>query len=101
MARVTVEDSLEKARNRFALTHLTTQRTKQLLRKSKPLSIKKNNREIVTALREIAEGKVKYTHPEILDAQSADVEISVDVEPVELIENSTDVVEDANTEQKP
>lgn len=93
MARVTVEDSLEKAKNRFALTHLTTQRTKQLLRNSKPLSEKKNNREIVTALREIAEGKVEYAHPELLDAESADIQ------PVELIENNTDVVEDAPAEQ--
>jgi len=95
MARVTVEDSLEKAKNRFALTHLTIQRTKQLLRKSKPLSKKKNNREIVTALREIAEGKVQYSHPELLDAKSADAE------PVELIENNPDVVENANAEQLP
>jgi len=95
MARVTVEDSLEKAKNRFALTHLTTQRTKQLLRKSKPLSEKKNNREIVTALREIAEGKVRYAHPELLDAESADVQ------PVELIVSNSDVVEDANAEQMP
>ncbi|HOO90555.1 MAG TPA: DNA-directed RNA polymerase subunit omega, partial [Syntrophales bacterium] len=58
MARVTVEDSLEKAKNRFALTHLTSQRAKQLLRGATPISHKKNNREIVTALREIAEGKV-------------------------------------------
>ncbi len=95
MARVTVEDSLEKAKNRFALTHLATQRAKQLLRKSKPLSEKKNNREIVTALREIAEGKVRYARPEFLDAESADVQL------VELIVNSTDVVEDANAEQMP
>lgn len=93
MARVTVEDSLEKAKNRFALTHLTTQRTKQLLRNSKPLSEKKNNREIVTALREIAEGKVEYAHPELLDTESAGIE------PVELIETNTDVVEDAPAEQ--
>ncbi|MBW2544210.1 MAG: DNA-directed RNA polymerase subunit omega [Deltaproteobacteria bacterium] len=91
MARVTVEDSLEKAKNRFALSHLTTQRAKQLLRGSKPLSRKKNNLEIVTALREIAEGKVEYAHPEILDAKSADVQL---VEPTE----NTDVIEDANAE---
>ncbi|MBW2599284.1 MAG: DNA-directed RNA polymerase subunit omega [Deltaproteobacteria bacterium] len=92
MARVTVEDSLEKAKNRFALTHLTTQRTKQLLRGSKPLSKKKNNREVVTALREIAEGEVRYSHPEILNARSADVTM------IESIESSTDVTEDASTE---
>ncbi|MDD5722132.1 MAG: DNA-directed RNA polymerase subunit omega [Syntrophales bacterium] len=95
MARVTVEDSLERARNRFALTHLTTLRAKQLLRKAKPLSEKKNNREIVTALREIAEGKVIYSHPEVLDAKSADIEL------VELIENNRGVVEDANAEPMP
>lgn len=95
MARVTVEDSLEKAKNRFALTHLTTQRTKQLLKKSKPLSEKKNNREIVTALREIAEGKVTYAHPEILDTGL------IDVRPVGLITDNTDVIEDADTEEQP
>lgn len=91
MARVTVEDSLEKAQNRFALTHLTSQRAKQLLRGSAPLSKKKNNREIVTALREIAEEKVRYAHPEILDLRTANVE------PVELTEN-THVTEDASVE---
>jgi DNA-directed RNA polymerase subunit omega len=92
MARVTVEDSLKKAKNRFALTHLTTQRAKQILRGSNPLSKKKNNREIVTALREIAEEKVRYSHPEILNARSADVEIN------EFVESSADVTEDASTE---
>jgi len=92
MARVTVEDSLEKAENRFALTHLTIQRAKQLLRGSKPLSEKKNNREIVTALREIAEEKVRYSHPEILNARSADVTM------IESIESSTNMTEDASTE---
>ena len=92
MARVTVEDSLKKAKNRFALTHLTTQRAKQILRGSNPLSKKKNNREIVTALREIAEERVRYSHPEILNARSADVEIT------DFVENSADVTEDASTE---
>lgn len=92
MARVTVEDSLEKAKNRFALSHLTAKRTKQLLRGSKPLSEKKNNLEIVTSLREIAEGKVQYSRPEILSAKSADMALT------ELMENSTDVTEDANAE---
>ncbi|OPL15736.1 MAG: hypothetical protein AVO39_07195 [delta proteobacterium MLS_D] len=67
MARITVEDSLKQARNRFALTILTVQRAKQLCKGSKPLSEKKNNREVVTALREIAGGKVVYAHPEYLD----------------------------------
>ncbi len=96
MARVTVEDSLDKAKNRFALTHLTSQRTKQLLKGSKSFSEKKNNREIVTALREIAEGKVFYAHPEILDARSADVQLLE-----EIIIKTADMVEDGNTEEQP
>ena len=69
MARVTVEDSLKQAKNRFALTLLTVQRVRQLYKGSAPLSEKKNNREVVTALREIAEGKVVYAHPEYLEHQ--------------------------------
>jgi len=57
MARVTVEDCLENVDNRFALVHIATQRTKQLYRGSQRLLVCKN-RNVVTALREIAEGRV-------------------------------------------
>ena len=58
MARITVEDCLEKIPNRFQLVGLATKRAKQLLKGAKPL-IETDNREIVTALREIAAGKVR------------------------------------------
>jgi len=58
MARITVEDCLEEEKNRFALVHLTSKRVKQLLKGSKPLVNRPENRQIVTALREIAAGKV-------------------------------------------
>jgi len=58
MARVTVEDCLLNVENRFSLVHLATVRTKQLFKGSKPLVFCKN-REAVTSLREIADGKVK------------------------------------------
>jgi DNA-directed RNA polymerase subunit omega len=64
MARITVEDSLEMARNRFALVLLAASRTRQLLKGSKTLIEPGHNREIVTALREIAAGKVTYAHPD-------------------------------------
>ena len=51
MARITIEDSLQQAKNRFALVLLTTQRTRQLLKGSRPLTDTRNNREIVIALR--------------------------------------------------
>jgi DNA-directed RNA polymerase subunit omega len=66
MARITVEDSLRKAENRFALVMLTTSRARQLIRGSQPLTDIKNNREVVAALREIAAGKVTHAHPEYL-----------------------------------
>jgi DNA-directed RNA polymerase subunit omega len=68
MARITVEDSLREAKNRFALVQLTSQRAIQLIKGAKPIATGeiRNNREIVTALREIAAGKVAYAHPENL-----------------------------------
>lgn len=59
MARITVEDSLEKVPSRFALVVLAAERAKQLLRGAKP-RVNTDNRAIVTALREIAAGKVAY-----------------------------------------
>ena len=59
MARVTVEDCLEHVDNRFALVVLGTKRARQLLRDAEPL-VESRNKECVTALREIAAGKVGF-----------------------------------------
>ncbi|NQU02581.1 MAG: DNA-directed RNA polymerase subunit omega [Syntrophaceae bacterium] len=81
MARITIEDSLKEGQNRFGLTLLTIRRVKQLLKGSKPLSKKRNNREVVTALREVAEGKVKYAHPEHFFPDNSEIkEIQRDME---------------------
>lgn len=58
MARITVEDCPQKVPNRFELVVLTAKRAKQLFRGAKPL-LATENREIVTALREIAAGLVR------------------------------------------
>ena len=58
MSRITVEDCLEKVNNRFELVMLASKQARQLFRGAKPL-IESENREVVVALREIAEGKVK------------------------------------------
>ena len=58
MARVTVEDSLETIPNCYALIRVVSQRAKQLLGGSQPLVAEVQNRAIVTALREVAAGKV-------------------------------------------
>ena len=62
MARVTVEDCLEHEENRFSLCVLASKRTRQL-RRGVPALVVSDNREAVTALREIAAGLVKYNTP--------------------------------------
>ena len=62
MARVTCEDCLEREDNRFALVVLAAQRTRALMKGAAALVPSKNNA-AVTALREIAAGKVHYDRP--------------------------------------
>ncbi len=58
MARVTVEDCLRHVENRFALVHLAARRVRQLSKGSQRLLISKN-KDVVTALREIADSRVR------------------------------------------
>ncbi len=59
MARITVEDCLENVPNRFSLVLLAAERTKQILKGEQVLiEDYRDNKEVVTALREIAAGKV-------------------------------------------
>ena len=59
MARVTVEDCLEKVTNRFALCILGAERARQLANGGRAL-VRCDNKAAVTALREIAKGQVRY-----------------------------------------
>jgi len=59
MARVTVEDCLQFVANRYELVHLCTRRSRQLHQGADPLLQCKNN-QVVTALREIAGGFVRF-----------------------------------------
>jgi DNA-directed RNA polymerase subunit omega len=62
MARVTVEDCLHKVDNRFALVLLGAKRARQLNKGARPL-VDSKNKPPVTALREIAAGKVRFSKP--------------------------------------
>ena len=62
MARVTIEDCLEKVPNRFALVHMAAKRVRQFYRGA-PALVKADNKEIVIALREIAAGKIVPVQP--------------------------------------
>ncbi|TDJ08979.1 MAG: DNA-directed RNA polymerase subunit omega [Deltaproteobacteria bacterium] len=59
MARITIEDCLEKVENRYELVHLTVKRVQQV-KDGADFLIHTKNKAIVTALREIAAGKVKH-----------------------------------------
>ena len=78
MARVTVEDCLRHEENRFALVVLAAQRTRQLM-KGAPALVASKNRPAVTALREIAATRVRWSRPVveavrefIVEAKAAD-----------------------------
>ncbi len=59
MARITVEDCLEKVSNRFTLILVAAERSKQLLSGTTPLIENgQGNKEVVTSLREVAAGMV-------------------------------------------
>jgi len=57
MARITVEDCQERVDNRFLLVQMAIKRIQQYRQGYEPL-INSRNKEVVTALREIAAGKV-------------------------------------------
>ena len=62
MARITVQDCLEKIPNRFELVLLASKRAKLLLKGARPL-VETDNKDIVTSLREIGAGKVRMVYP--------------------------------------
>jgi DNA-directed RNA polymerase subunit omega len=61
MARITVEDCTRRIPNRFELVRVAAMRTKQLKRGARPV-VWSPNKEAVTALREIAEGRIRVVH---------------------------------------
>ena len=58
MARITVEDCLEKIDSQYDLVLLAKERTSQLNAGEKALVLKNNDKNTVLALREIGEGKI-------------------------------------------
>lgn len=60
MARITVEDCLDKVANRFSLVLLVAKRTKQLMKGDTCTAPGRNNKNVVNALREVAAGSVSF-----------------------------------------
>ena len=64
MARITIEDCINRVPNRFNLVQMAAIRTKQLKRGAKALVDAEENKEVVVALREIAAGYIKPNYPD-------------------------------------
>ena len=75
MARITVEDCMAQVENRFELVHLAAKRTKQLVKGARPL-VKSTNKEVVTALREIAAGEIYFDKKQILEEKEIPYQLS-------------------------
>jgi DNA-directed RNA polymerase subunit omega len=58
MARITVEDCVERIINRFELVLIATKRARQVARGAAPLVEEENDKATVIALREIADGLI-------------------------------------------
>lgn len=65
MARITIEDCMEKVPSRFQLVHMAAKRVRQIREGSEYLVSSPKNEDIVVALREIAAEKVRAKTAEI------------------------------------
>jgi DNA-directed RNA polymerase subunit omega len=71
MARITVEDCLNRIDNRFDMVLTATKRARQIANGADPLVEEENDKPTVIALREIADGLVD---PESVDVIQAEIE---------------------------
>ena len=78
MARITVEDCQQRVQNRFLLVQMAIKRVRQYRDGYEPL-VESRNKEIVTALREIAAGKVLPADP-TLDKASGKYEAELEAQ---------------------
>ena len=86
MARVTVEDCLERMDNRFDLVLLAAKRARQIYLGAQPLVAEDNDKPTVIALREIADGLISHAIMDEMAAKKLAEETMVDNE--ELLESN-------------
>jgi DNA-directed RNA polymerase subunit omega len=77
MARVTVEDCMNKVPNRFALVLAVSKRAKQLMKGAECTVASRNNKFVVQSLREIAAGNVVFDY--LLERGNPDEQIAKDL----------------------
>jgi DNA-directed RNA polymerase subunit omega len=69
MARITVEDCLNRIDNRFEMVLTATKRARQIANGAEPLVEEENDKPTVIALREIAEGLIDPERVDVLQAE--------------------------------
>ncbi len=91
MARVTVEDCIEKVANRFKLVLMAAKRARDLERGAKPSVVRDNDKSTILALREIAEEAISLENLESLTKQNIindEAELPYENEEVQLRSDS-------------
>jgi DNA-directed RNA polymerase subunit omega len=77
MARITIEDCLEKIPNRFHLVLIAAKRARQLsLGGAEPIVSWENDKSTVIALREVAAGYLETDSPKTTDDEVSESEVS-------------------------
>ncbi len=97
MARITVEDCLDKIDNRFDMTLIAAERARQIAMGAEPLVPFDNDKPTVIALRELSEGLMSR---EVLDeiaaaAKAADLAVAAEAEARRETESAEDEEESA------
>ncbi len=87
MARITIEDCLEKVPSRFQLVHMAAKRVRQIREGSEYLVSSPKNEDIVVALREIAADKVRINSSQ---AETEAVAKLADADEVPAIEDTAE-----------
>ena len=96
MARVTVEDCLDKVDNRFHLVLVATKRARQLANGVQPLVDWENDKPTIVALREIAEGLIG---PDILDESPfQEIEVEPQSEDISILADAVNARPDTPPE---
>ncbi|MFC1696536.1 DNA-directed RNA polymerase subunit omega [Pseudomonadota bacterium] len=75
MARITVEDCLNRIDNRFEMVLTATKRARQIAHGADPLVEEQNDKPTVIALREIADGLVNSESVNVLQAEIEAAEV--------------------------
>jgi len=94
MARITVEDCLQKVNNRFTIIHMAAKRVRQLRKGAEP-TLQSKNKDIVVSLREIAAGNVMISESGSEDLlPGAGPELLLEGETSEALEQAAEAEEE-------